>query len=72
MCPKTYGHFIMQITIMKEQRIYGYEIAENDGVCGACKENLKDPCVECKLYNQTNCQICRGQCGHSFHLHCIS
>lgn len=45
----------MQITITKEQRIYGYEIAENDGVCGACKENLKDPCVECKLYNQTNC-----------------
>ncbi|CAL5999818.1 RING-H2_zinc finger domain-containing protein [Hexamita inflata] len=60
----------MQIT--KTQKIFGLKYNENFGDCTICKEKLIDPCMECKNFQYSNCQIGTGQCGHTFHLHCLN
>jgi E3 ubiquitin-protein ligase RBX1 len=48
--------------------------------CAICKSNLMEPCVDCQNDAQNTqqqdkkfeCITATGDCGHSFHLHCIN
>jgi hypothetical protein len=41
--------------------------------CSICRESLDAICPHCMLLSDPNivCHIAKGQCGHSFHKHCL-
>eukprot|EP01068_Selenidium_serpulae_P007714 Selendium_serpulae@DN4785_c0_g2_i1.p1 len=41
--------------------------------CGICKTHLTDKCIECVAKGSPDkCTISWGNCGHTFHSHCLS
>ena len=39
--------------------------------CIICRQDLGKPCVECMLTENENCVVSHGNCGHTYHKHCI-
>mmetsp|Transcript_26523 Transcript_26523/g.36962 ORF Transcript_26523/g.36962 Transcript_26523/m.36962 type:complete len:104 (+) Transcript_26523:117-428(+) len=41
--------------------------------CAICRNDIMVPCIACEAEpDSEECSRAVGQCGHSFHLHCIS
>lgn len=51
---------------------WSYDI-END-TCAICHNALMVPCITCEAepHNAEECSVAWGQCGHSYHFHCIT
>jgi len=51
---------------------WSYDI-END-TCAICHNALMVPCITCEAepHNSEECSVAWGQCGHSYHFHCIT
>jgi len=51
---------------------WAYDI-END-VCAICHNQLMVPCITCEAepHHSEECTVAWGQCGHSYHFHCIT
>jgi RING-box protein 1 len=51
---------------------WSYDI-END-TCAICHNALMVPCISCEAEPQhaEECSVAWGQCGHSYHFHCIT
>lgn len=41
--------------------------------CSICRESLEQICPHCIMLNDPSivCPLAKGQCGHSFHKHCL-
>ena len=50
-----------------------WDTSTND--CGICRNHMMNSCVECINKNNkeidSNCKIVTGECGCSYHYHCI-
>ncbi|EPY23909.1 RING-box protein 1 [Strigomonas culicis] len=43
-------------------------------LCSICRNEVEGPCVECQSsasQTTSECPVSWGECGHSFHAHCI-
>lgn len=49
--------------------IWRYEASNS--VCGICKNELTQLCIECQVRLRGKCVPKRGVCGHAFHEHCM-
>lgn len=51
---------------------WSYDI-END-TCAICHNQLMVPCITCEAepHHAEECSVAWGQCGHSYHFHCIT
>jgi hypothetical protein len=39
--------------------------------CSICKESNDNPCINCSVSGNTNCNKIIGTCGHAYHEHCL-
>lgn len=59
--------------ITKLQAVYVSSWAKSQESCAICKSLLINPCVICEANESTDpCPYQEGECGHIYHLHCIS
>ncbi|GMM44177.1 anaphase promoting complex subunit 11 [Pichia kluyveri] len=61
------------ITVQSISPVYTWEwnCNDNDEMCGICRISFNGPCPQCKFPGD-NCPITKGNCGHSFHNHCVN
>jgi len=65
---------VKQVKVKKWNAVafWAYDI-DND-VCAICHNQLMVPCITCEAepHHAEECSVAWGQCGHSYHFHCIT
>lgn len=70
--PQNNSQSDIKIELQSWYPIATYSYNFEDDICGLCKANLMDACLECYANNNKVCKVSQGQCDHCFHYHCIS
>jgi len=63
----------IKLMISKVSPVYVDSWQGEQDNCSICKIGFHQPCANCEVIGEVDpCPIQEGNCGHKFHMHCIS